>query len=89
VRAVALAQVGEAAAATSLPIVAMGGIQTGRDALDFVSLGASCVAVGSESFRDPAAGTRVKDELARELQRVSLRSMRDAIASSGRAAKVS
>ena len=86
VRAVALAQVAEAAAATTLPIVGMGGIQTGRDALDFISVGASCVAVGTESFRDPAAGTRVKNELARELQRVSLRSMRDATASFGRAA---
>jgi dihydroorotate dehydrogenase (NAD+) catalytic subunit len=77
VRAVALAQTAEVASATDLQLVGMGGIQSGRDALDFIELGASCVAVGTESFRDPAAGTRVRDELARELQRTSRRSVRD------------
>jgi dihydroorotate dehydrogenase (NAD+) catalytic subunit len=41
----------------------MGGISTGRDARDFLDAGASCVAVGTESFRDPAAGRRIADEL--------------------------
>ena len=41
----------------------MGGIASGRDARDFLDAGASCVAVGTESFRDPAAGRRIADEL--------------------------
>jgi dihydroorotate dehydrogenase (NAD+) catalytic subunit len=41
----------------------MGGIASGRDARDFLDAGATCVAVGTESFRDPAAGRRVADEL--------------------------
>jgi hypothetical protein len=41
----------------------MGGIQTGRHALDFLRAGAACVAVGTESFRDPAAGARIGAEL--------------------------
>jgi dihydroorotate dehydrogenase (NAD+) catalytic subunit len=64
VRAVALAQVAEVRAATGLPIVGMGGIASGRDASDFLRAGATCVAVGTESFRDPAAGVRVRTELA-------------------------
>jgi dihydroorotate dehydrogenase len=48
-------------------------------------LGASCIAVGTESFRDPAAGTRVRDELADELQRASLHSVRDAVTVARRA----
>jgi len=64
VRAVALQQVEAVRARTSLPIVGMGGIASGEDALDFVSLGATCVAVGTESFRDPAAGARIGAELA-------------------------
>jgi dihydroorotate dehydrogenase (NAD+) catalytic subunit len=84
VRAVALAQTAAVAAATTVPLVGMGGIQTGRDALDLVTLGASCVAVGTESFRDPAAATRVRAELADELQRESRHSLRAAIAASGR-----
>jgi dihydroorotate dehydrogenase (NAD+) catalytic subunit len=43
-------------------------VQSGRDALDFLQAGASCVAVGTESFRDPGAGARVRDELAEQLR---------------------
>jgi dihydroorotate dehydrogenase (NAD+) catalytic subunit len=79
VRPVALALTAEVAAATRLPLVGMGGIQDGRQALDFIALGASCVAVGTETFRDPMAAARVRDELAHELQRASLRSVRNAL----------
>jgi len=64
VRAVALAQVAQVAGATGTPIVGMGGIASGRDAADFLRAGATCVAVGTESFRDPAAGVRIRTELA-------------------------
>jgi dihydroorotate dehydrogenase (NAD+) catalytic subunit len=63
IRAVALAQVYEVAAAVAIPVVGMGGVQSGRDALDLIRAGATLVAVGTESFRDPAAGSRVADEL--------------------------
>jgi len=68
VRPVALAMTMQVASRTQIPIVGMGGIQSGRDALDFIEAGASCVAVGTESFRDPVAGTRVREELDRELR---------------------
>jgi dihydroorotate dehydrogenase (NAD+) catalytic subunit len=68
VRAVALALTAQVAARTELPVVGMGGVQSGRDALDFLQAGASCVAVGTESFRDPGAGARVRDELAEQLR---------------------
>ncbi len=64
VRAVALEQVEAVAARTSLPVVGMGGIRSGRDALDFLAAGATAVAVGTENFRDPRAGDRVRRELA-------------------------
>jgi len=67
VKAIALEQVNAVATRTSLPVVGMGGIRSGRDALDFVAAGATCVAVGTESFRDPAAGERVRAELAQLL----------------------
>lgn len=63
VRAVALEQVRAVAARVSIDIVGMGGVSSGRDAADFLSVGASCVAVGTESFRDPAAGLRIGREL--------------------------
>ena len=63
VRPVALAQVLAVAAAVAIPVIGMGGIQTGRHAADFLDAGAALVAVGTESFRDPAAGARVLSEL--------------------------
>src|ERR1700749_1383188 len=63
VRPVALEQVRSVRAAVGLPIVGMGGISTGADAAEFLALGASIVAVGTESFRDLRAGTRIAAEL--------------------------
>jgi dihydroorotate dehydrogenase (NAD+) catalytic subunit len=63
VRAVALAQVHAVAASVSLPIVGMGGVQRGSDASDLIRAGATLVAVGTESFRDPAAGLIIAQEL--------------------------
>jgi dihydroorotate dehydrogenase (NAD+) catalytic subunit len=63
VKAVALAQVYAVAQTVELPVVGMGGVHSGRDALDLMQAGADLVAVGTESFRDPAAGARVAAEL--------------------------
>jgi dihydroorotate dehydrogenase (NAD+) catalytic subunit len=71
VRAVALAQIGAVADSVSIPVVAMGGISTGLDAAEMIGAGARIVAVGTESFRDPAAGSRIAAELGRELARIS------------------
>ena len=49
---------------TGLPIVGMGGIQTGRDALEFAACGACDVALGTVLFVDPGAPSRVRAELA-------------------------
>ena len=63
VRPVALDQVRRVAAEVSVPVIGMGGIESGADALDFLSLGASAVAVGTANFRDPGAGERVRRQL--------------------------
>jgi dihydroorotate dehydrogenase (NAD+) catalytic subunit len=63
VRAIALQQVASVAQAVLVPVVGMGGIESGRDAADFLRAGASAVAVGTASFRDPAAGSRISAEL--------------------------
>jgi dihydroorotate dehydrogenase (NAD+) catalytic subunit len=64
VRAIALEQVAAVASRVEIPVIGMGGISTGRHAVDFIAAGASAVAVGTESFRDPAAGARIAAELA-------------------------
>ncbi len=63
VRAIALAQVHAVSGATTIPLIGMGGVQSGRDALDLIRAGADVVAVGTESFRDPAAAARIAAEL--------------------------
>jgi dihydroorotate dehydrogenase (NAD+) catalytic subunit len=78
VRAVALSQVAEVAEAVSIPVVGMGGISRGCHALDFIRAGATAVAVGTESFRDPEAGARVARELACELDAAGLDSVASA-----------
>jgi dihydroorotate dehydrogenase (NAD+) catalytic subunit len=50
--------------ATGLPIVGMGGIQSGRDALEFAACGARDIALGTVLFADPGAPARVRAELA-------------------------
>ncbi len=65
VRSIALEQVARVAAAVEIPVVGMGGIASGRDALDFIAAGATVVAVGTESFRDPMAGRRIAAESSR------------------------
>jgi dihydroorotate dehydrogenase (NAD+) catalytic subunit len=69
VRPVALAQLRAVAAAVSIPVIGMGGICNGSDAAEFLAAGAAIVAVGTESFRDPRAGSRVAAELGSALQR--------------------
>jgi dihydroorotate dehydrogenase (NAD+) catalytic subunit len=63
VRAIALAQVASVADRVDIPIVGMGGVQSGRHAADLLEAGATLVAVGTESFRDPVAAGRVAREL--------------------------
>ena len=63
VKPIALQQVRAVRAAAELPIIGMGGVSSGADAAEFLAAGADLVAVGTESFRDPRAGSRIANEL--------------------------
>jgi dihydroorotate dehydrogenase (NAD+) catalytic subunit len=64
IRAIALEQVASVAKHVQIPVIGMGGIASGRHAADLLAAGASAVAIGTESFRDPAVGRRIAAELA-------------------------
>jgi dihydroorotate dehydrogenase (NAD+) catalytic subunit len=64
IRAVALAQVAAVAARVAVPVIGMGGVQSAAHAQDLLDVGATLVAVGTESFRDPTTGTKIADQLA-------------------------
>jgi dihydroorotate dehydrogenase (NAD+) catalytic subunit len=61
---IALAAVYACYRATELPIVGIGGVADGGDALDLIACGASAVAVGTTLFADPDAPARIRAELA-------------------------
>jgi dihydroorotate dehydrogenase (NAD+) catalytic subunit len=65
VRAIALSQVRDVRRRVAVPIVGMGGVQSGHHARDLREAGADLVAVGTESFRDPLAAQRIADEESR------------------------
>jgi dihydroorotate dehydrogenase (NAD+) catalytic subunit len=65
---IALAAVYACRRATSLPIVGMGGVWSGRDAFELVAAGASSVALGTVLFTDPEAPVRVRRELYAEAE---------------------
>jgi dihydroorotate dehydrogenase (NAD+) catalytic subunit len=75
---VALAAVHACFRATSLPIVGMGGVASGRDVLELLAAGAEAVAIGTVLFSDPLAPARIREELDAELATLGLASAAEA-----------
>jgi len=73
VRPIALQQLRAVSAVTEIPAIGMGGISSGADAAEFLGAGAALVAVGTENFRDPRAGSRIANELETDVYQASLR----------------
>ena len=69
---IALAAVHACRRVTDLPIVGMGGVQSGRDALEFLACGATHVALGTILFADPDAPARIRGELEVEVEQAGL-----------------
>lgn len=68
VKPVGLRIVYDLARSLDIPVIGMGGIESGRDALEYLMAGARAVAVGTAVFRDPLAPPRIIRELERELE---------------------
>ncbi len=76
---IALAAVYSCYRATGLPIVGMGGIASGKDALEFIAAGASVVSLGTSLFWDPAAPSRIRGELEAEAARLGVAELDNAV----------
>ncbi|NNM44738.1 dihydroorotate dehydrogenase [Knoellia koreensis] len=63
----------------TVPIIGVGGVRTGRDALELVAAGASAVQVGTATFNDPSAPVRVGRELENLLQDKGFGCLKDAV----------
>jgi dihydroorotate dehydrogenase (NAD+) catalytic subunit len=73
-----------AAAFPGVPIVGIGGIRTGGDALEFLAAGASAVQVGTAIFGDPSAPQRVADELSDALDALGVARVADVVGAAHR-----
>jgi dihydroorotate dehydrogenase (NAD+) catalytic subunit len=86
-RPIALAAVYACYRATGLPIVGMGGVATGRDALELIAAGATHVALGTVLFADPEAPARVRAELADAARKLGFDDPADAFAAAHEGAR--
>ena len=64
VRPIALRMVWQAVGAVNIPVVGLGGIATGKDALEFIMAGATAVQVGAANFANPRAMETIAEEMA-------------------------
>ncbi|MDE1046826.1 MAG: dihydroorotate dehydrogenase [Candidatus Nanopelagicales bacterium] len=62
-----------------LPIIGMGGVRTGHDALEMILAGANAISVGTSIFNNPAAPMRIQKELEQELRSRGFESLAQAI----------
>ncbi|MFW6381845.1 MAG: dihydroorotate dehydrogenase [Bacillota bacterium] len=63
IKPVALHMVYQVAAAIEVPLIGIGGIMNGRDALEFIMAGATAVGVGTATLTDPGATVRIIGEI--------------------------
>lgn len=68
IKPVAVRMVYQCAQAVKIPIIGMGGIATGEDAIEFMLAGATGVAVGMMNFHDPYATAKVVDGIEKYMQ---------------------
>ena len=79
IKPVAVRMVYQVANAIKLPIIGMGGIRTAEDALEFLMVGASAVAVGTANFVNPYATLEVIDGIAAYMERHGIADINDLI----------
>ncbi|OGW36795.1 MAG: dihydroorotate dehydrogenase B catalytic subunit [Nitrospirae bacterium GWC2_56_14] len=79
IRPVAVRMVWQAARSVSLPIIGMGGIVTGEDAMEFLLAGASAVAVGTANFINPRATLDVLDGIEGFMREQKIADLREII----------
>lgn len=63
IKPIALRLVFQAASSVSIPVIGLGGIMTGRDAVEFLIVGARAVEVGTANLVDPEASVRISHEI--------------------------
>lgn len=81
IKPVAVRMVYQAAQAVSLPVIGMGGIQNGEDALEFILAGATAVSVGTANFTNSYAAKETVEGIRAYMERYQVEDIRDLIGS--------
>lgn len=76
---IAVRMIWQTANAVSIPIIGMGGVSTGEDAIELMMAGASAVQVGAAIFTDPYAPIKIVDEMNTFLDENKIASVKDII----------
>jgi dihydroorotate dehydrogenase (NAD+) catalytic subunit len=79
IKPVALRMVWQVSSAVSVPVVGVGGIMTGEDAVEFLLAGATAVQVGTANFVDPTASVRVVDGIAEYCREHGVRHVKELV----------
>lgn len=79
VRPVAVRMVWQTAKAVKIPVVGLGGIMSGRDALEFILAGATAVEVGTANFVDPSVTVKIIEEIDNYCERQGVKELKELI----------
>lgn len=77
IKPVAMRMVYQVRQVVDIPIIAMGGIQNAQDVIDFISVGADAVAVGTANFQNPLVCKEIIDELPKRLDELGVNHIHD------------
>lgn len=77
IKPVAIRMVYQVAQAVKIPIIGMGGIYTGTDAIEFIMAGAAAVMVGTANFTDPFACPQIIDEIAEFMRQEGIKDLNE------------
>lgn len=79
IRPIAVRMVWQVANAVSVPVIGLGGIMNGRDAVEFLLAGASAVQIGTANFIDPEVTVKAVEYIEEYLSRHGFKSVKDII----------
>lgn len=79
VKPIALRMVYEVAKAVDIPVIGLGGISNGKDAIEFMMAGASAIQIGTINFVNPMAGKEIIEEMENFLKEQGIKDINDII----------
>ena len=79
IKPIAVRMVYQTANAIKLPIIAMGGIATAEDAIEFILAGATAVAVGTANFINPSVTMEIAEGIEKYMERYGFKSVQDMV----------